>query len=223
MKRLLNTNWLLAIAVSSAMALSGCENTGAPAEKGEKDAKTAMSEKDGSTSTASTDKDESQAGKALSPENTMILFVGRHTDKSKDDRKGGFQKFTGSMETTGDGNMPTFIVLDIETDSIWTEIENLTQHLKSTDFFNVREFPQCKFQSTEIEPSEDGMCTVTGDLTILGNTKSISFPAKVSTEDGELKLEAEFNIDRTEFGMNYGEDSIEKEVTLTFMIGKANE
>ena len=119
--------------------------------------------------------------------------------------------------------MPTAIVLDIETESIWTEFDNLTDHLKTPDFFNVREFPKCTFKTTKIEPSEDGMCTVTGDLTILGNTKSITFPAEVSMEDDELKLKAEFDIDRTEFGMNYGEDSIEKEVTMTFMIGKANE
>jgi polyisoprenoid-binding protein YceI len=57
-------------------------------------------------------------------------------------------------------------------------------------------------------------------LTLLGNTKSISFPATVST-DGGLTLTAKFELDRTKFGMNYGVGKVEKTVTMTIAIGKS--
>ena len=59
---------------------------------------------------------------------------------------------------------------------------------------------------------------IVGDLTLLGKTKSISFPASVKTTDGGLQLKSEFTIDRTDFGMDYGLDGVEKPVTLNVSI-----
>lgn len=219
MKRVWNSTCLIAFVFAIALTVVGCEDAATTGEQDEKGSSKSTTSDGGSGSGSAGTVD---SGK-LSPENTTISFVGRHTDKSKADRNGGFKQFTGVMETSDDNTMPTMIMLDIESESLWTEIDKLTQHLKTPDFFNVREFPKCTFKSTKIEPGEDGMCTITGDLMLLNNTQSITFPAKVSAEGGELKLESEFNIDRTEFGMNYGEDSIEKEVTLTFNIGTTSE
>ena len=52
---------------------------------------------------------------------------------------------------------------------------------------------------------------------MLEETKSISFPATVST-DGGLELSAEFTIDRFDFGMTFGEDKIQKDVTLAVKV-----
>lgn len=154
---------------------------------------------------------------ALTPENTKIQFVGTHANPNKPDpRTGTFGDFTG--KATIDGDKLTAVEVDIETESLSTSIEKLTNHLKSADFFDVREHPQARFQSTKIEGEGDKV-NITGDLTLLGVTKSITFPATVSSKDS-LSLKAEFTIDRTEFGMDYRPDQVEKEVEMTVTIGQ---
>jgi polyisoprenoid-binding protein YceI len=155
---------------------------------------------------------------ALTPENTTIQFVGTHADPNKPDpRTGRFSQFSGSAIV--DGSALKSLNVEIETASLTTEIEKLTNHLKSVDFFDVNEHPKATFTSTSIEPSEEGndMVTITGDLTLLGETQSISFPATVRTEDG-FELSAEFSIDRTQFGMDYGADSVLKDVQMSVTV-----
>jgi polyisoprenoid-binding protein YceI len=153
---------------------------------------------------------------ALTPGNAKIQFVGTHVGDDPKPRTGTFAKFVGSAALEGEGLKS--VQVDIETASLTTDIEKLTNHLKSPDFFDVNQFPQAKFVSTAIEPAGDGMVTITGDLTVLETTKSISFPATISTADG-LKLNAEFVIDRTQFGMTYGDGQVVNDVTLTVTVG----
>lgn len=152
----------------------------------------------------------------LSPANTSIEFVGVHTDKSKDDRHGSFQDFSGAAMV--DQTLMS-VQVDIDTTSLTTDIEKLTNHLKSADFFDVNRYPKARFESTEVVDKEDGTVEITGDLTLLDKTNSITFPATVNAE-GELELEAKFEIDRTKWGMDHGTDGVEKMVGLTIKIGK---
>lgn len=159
------------------------------------------------------------AGEAipLTPENTTIQFVGVHADPNKPDpRTGKFEKFTGSIAKSDAGLQS--ITVEIDTPSVTTEIDKLTNHLKSADFFNVNEHPKATFKSTKIEAASEGKVNITGDLTLLGNTQSITFPAMVSTEE-PFSLKAEFQIDRTQFGMDYGTDNVKKEVDMTITVG----
>lgn len=153
---------------------------------------------------------------ALTPENTTIQFVGLHADPAKPaPRTGKFNEFSGAI-TTLDSELKA-IKVEIDTASLTTEIEKLTNHLKSADFFNVNEHPKATFTSTKIEPAGEGQVKVTGDLTLLGKTQSITFPATVDTDE-TFSLQAEFKIDRTQFGMDYGTDSVLKEVDMTIAV-----
>ncbi len=89
-------------------------------------------------------------------------------------------------------------------------------HLSSEDFFDVTKHPTATFQITEVklgtaglnaEPEhlKDATHTITGNLTMKGVEKSISFPARVSMENG-VTADANFNIDRTQWGLNYKSD-----------------
>lgn len=155
---------------------------------------------------------------ALTPANTSIAFVGSHVVPQKPDpnaRKGSFAKLNGKAEMT-DGKLSSLHV-DIETASLTTENAKLTDHLRSPDFFNVRAYPKATFKTTSIAVQADGTHKVTGELTLLGQTQPVSFPASISTEGG-LKLEASFVLDRTRFGMNYSTDKVEKTVEMSIRI-----
>ena len=88
----------------------------------------------------------------------------------------------------------------------------LEKHLKSADFFDVEKFPTAGFEFTSfarIDPNakvimEGATHTISGNLTMKGITKNISFPAIVSFQGKILKAQADFNIDRTQWGIDYG-------------------
>ncbi len=153
---------------------------------------------------------------ALTEANTKVEFVGLHVGDKPDPRKGGFGKLTGTA--TLDGGALKSLAVEFDTDSLTTELPPLTVHLKSSDFFDVKQHPTAKFETTSIEAGADGKVDITGNLTLLGVTKPITMPATVTTEGG-LKLKAEFSIDRTEFGMTFGEDKVEKMVAMTVTVG----
>lgn len=129
---------------------------------------------------------------------------------------GGFKKFVGQLHVV-DGKFHTTgskIVIDME--SIWTNNEKLTAHLKNVDFFNVPEIPTSTFAATALE-EVDGKQTLTGNLTMHGVTKSISFPADIAVTDETVILKAEFFVDRFDFEMKFpgqADNLIRKEVVI---------
>jgi polyisoprenoid-binding protein YceI len=94
--------------------------------------------------------------------------------------------------------------------------EKLKPHLLSGDFFDAEKFGTAKFEITGCTPyTPDGKDTsivdganfnISGNLTIKGETKNITFPAKVDLDGRTLKGKADFDIDRTQWKMNYGND-----------------
>jgi len=84
----------------------------------------------------------------------------------------------------------------------------LTGHLMSADFFDVANFPTATFNVTTAEKNQDGSYGITGDLSVKGVVRSISFPAKITIEGKNLLAEAEFTVNRVDFGANYGSASI---------------
>jgi polyisoprenoid-binding protein YceI len=156
----------------------------------------------------------------LGPENTKIQFVGTHVGAKPDPRVGGFAKFSGEAKVDAASKSLQAVNVDIETASLFTAIEKLTGHLKTPDFLEVREYPTARFESTKVVPGENGQAQITGNLTLHGQTKEISFPAKVNVTEEGLTLHSEFTIDRSEFGMNYGPDKVHNAVAMTVVVGE---
>ncbi|MCE3260676.1 MAG: hypothetical protein K0S12_2317 [Bacteroidetes bacterium] len=94
--------------------------------------------------------------------------------------------------------------------------EKLKPHLLSGDFFDAEKFGTAKFEITGCTPYKpdakdtsivDGAnFNISGNLTIKGETKNITFPAKVDLDGRTLKGKADFDIDRTQWKINYGND-----------------
>lgn len=84
----------------------------------------------------------------------------------------------------------------------------LTGHLKSEDFFSVDKHPTAVFKSTLVKtlPAKAGEPTheVTGDLTMKGITKPITFPMTVKTEGNKATATAAIAVDRTQWDIRYG-------------------
>jgi Uncharacterized conserved protein len=157
----------------------------------------------------------------LSPDNTKIQFVGTHSPpKQPDPRRGGFAKFKGKVAVDAATKSLKSVSVEIDTASLFTEIDKLTTHLKSPDFFDVREYPKATFESTKITAGEKGKATITGKLSLHGVTKEISFPATAEVGDKGLTLKSEFSIDRRQFDMKFGEGMVEPKVSMTVIVGE---
>lgn len=97
----------------------------------------------------------------------------------------------------------------VRTESVDTGVDALNKHLRSPDFFAVKDFPTMAFKSTGAKKAGESMYDVTGDLTIHGVTKPVTarieFTGMGTTPKGTVAgFEATLTFRRSDFGMNYG-------------------
>ena len=137
----------------------------------------------------------------ITPQNSKIEFTGSKVTGS---HNGGFQQFSGEVDYAGDPQRSQ-VNITIQTDSITTDDDDLTKHLKTPDFFDVAKFPTATFVSTEIKPGGEGGAThtVTGNLTMHGVTKAVTFPATIAVTPDTATVDSTFSINRKDFGISY--------------------
>ena len=86
----------------------------------------------------------------------------------------------------------------INSGSVMTDIERLTSHLKSEDFFNSGAYPTIQFQSYSII-NENDQTVLRGNLSFRGVERETSFPVDVSGN----AIESEFMLDTSNHGLSY--------------------
>ncbi|MES2788686.1 MAG: YceI family protein [Planctomycetota bacterium] len=148
----------------------------------------------------------------LTGDNTKVEWVGSKADGT---HAGGFKKVTGAAVVKGDKGLS--LELEIDCASLYSDSDKLTGHLKSPDFFAVKDHPTATFVSKSVKKHKSGY-EIVGDLTLLGKTKEIHFPATIASGD-KLALKADFKIIRSEFGMTYGKGKVNDDVAIKVTIG----
>ena len=187
----MRTNALLIVMTVIAF---GCEDPGAKVSSATVESAAAAPASAGSVG----DTSKTAGALAVNPSNSKIEFVGAKVTAS---HPGGFTDFSGKV-ALGDPIEKSQIEVTIQTASLYADKEKLAKHLKSPDFFDVEKFPTATFRSTEIRQDGDGH-TISGDLTLHGVTKRVSFPATVRGTDSEVSASAEFSINRQDYGISY--------------------
>jgi polyisoprenoid-binding protein YceI len=163
------------------------------------------------TRTASTTPPAASKLYVINPENSKVDFTGSKVTGKHD---GGFKKFQGEVSVSGQTVSSAKVTID--TTSLWSDNDRLTTHLKGPDFFDVTKYPTAEFASTSIS-GQGANSTVTGNLTLHGITKQISFPAKIEIKDDVVTVAAEFSINRFDFDMKFAgkaDDLIREGVVL---------
>ena len=155
----------------------------------------------------------------ITPQNSKIEFIG---SKVTGKQNGSFGEFSGQIDYAGSPENSR-VNITIKTDSITTDAADLTKHLKTADFFDVAKFPEATFVSTAIKAGgEKGAThTVTGNLTLHGVTKAITFPATINVTPDAATVESSFSINRKDFGINYAgaaDNLIRDDVVLTLHV-----
>jgi polyisoprenoid-binding protein YceI len=106
---------------------------------------------------------------------------------------GRFDDFSGNFTIDTSDPTKSAFSLSIKSESVDTNNSKRDDHLRSPDFFNVKQFPTISFTSTSVKPI-DGGYEVTGDLTIHGATKPVTFSLK-----GGASAEFPKGVSRTGF------------------------
>jgi polyisoprenoid-binding protein YceI len=156
----------------------------------------------------------------ITADNSKIEFVGSKVTGS---HNGSFKQFSGTIELAKEGIDKSRVTIDVDVNSIVTDADGLTTHLKTADFFDVAKYPKATFTSTKIEPASTAGAThtVTGNLDMRGAKKSISFPASIQVAPEAVTVNAEFAINRRDFGINYAgkaNDLIRDEVVMKLSV-----
>jgi polyisoprenoid-binding protein YceI len=137
-----------------------------------------------------------------------------------------FTKWSGVARVAG-GKVQA-VNVDIDVNSLDTGKGKLNQHLASADFFDAEKYPKATFQSISIQEgsTESGMThTVTGDLTMRGVTKSVTFPMKLEVSDDRVTGETEFAINRMDWNIAWPgapDNLIQDKVVLTVKLVAPN-
>jgi polyisoprenoid-binding protein YceI len=139
---------------------------------------------------------------AISPENSKVDFVAAKVTRS---HNGAFKQFSGTIDLINNSAEQSIVTINIDTASVTTDDDSLTTHLKTADFFDVAKYPKANFVSTKIEPNtaNGATHTITGNFDLHGVKKSISFPATIQLSPDSVSANAEFSINRKDFGINY--------------------
>lgn len=148
---------------------------------------------------------------------SYIRFTGNGIGKN---HPGTFKLNYGAVAVANDSISGGTFVMNINTLKMEQQgrdiDEKLRPHLLSGDFFDAAKFGTATFEITNVMPwapkdnekslVEGANFSISGNLTLKDVTKNITFPAKVDLDGNTLKAKANFDIDRTQWKMNYGND-----------------
>jgi polyisoprenoid-binding protein YceI len=119
---------------------------------------------------------------------------------------GRFNTFEGAIAIDKADPAKSSIEFTINADSVDTANKQRDTHLISPDFFDAKQFPKLKFKSTSVKPTKDGY-EVTGDFTMHGKTKPISFKLEGGKEaefpkgTKHIGFSTDLTLKRSDFGM----------------------
>lgn len=138
---------------------------------------------------------------------SLIGFVARHAMVTK--VRGAFNEFAGGGLIDFENPSNSKVEITIQTASIDTRNADRDVHLRSNDFFDMAQFPEIKFVSTNVEQIDVENFNVTGDLTIKGVTKSVTINFEYTGtavdpwQNTRIGFEGKTTINRTDWGVNF--------------------
>ena len=146
----------------------------------------------------------------LDPAHSRAQFTARHMMMSN--VRGDFSGIKGTVEYDGKDMTKAKINAVIDVNSMTTRVDKRDAHLKSEDFFDAANHPTMTFVSTSIAPKGAGKFSMTGDLTIRGITKRVTFDLERSEpytdqKAGIVRLgaAASATVNRKDFGMKWNQ------------------
>lgn len=144
----------------------------------------------------------------IDPEHSYVGFKVRHLMVSN--VKGNFTTFTGAVELDDKDVAKSKVAVNIDTNSIDTNVQKRDEHLRSADFLDVVKYPAMTFTSKKIIQNGKDRLAITGDLTLRGVTREVVLDAEALSPEskdpwGNIRrgTTATTTINRKDFGLTW--------------------
>ncbi|MDR3386308.1 MAG: YceI family protein [Rudaea sp.] len=143
----------------------------------------------------------------IDPGHTQVRFTWNHFGFSNPSAT--LEQIKGELNLDAADLAKSSVSVTLPLAGLHTGVEKLDEHLKTPDFFDAAKYPDITFKSTKVEKTGAESLRITGDLSVHGVTKPVSFDAKVNKigENPMMKsqsagFEADVTIKRSEFGVD---------------------
>ena len=154
---------------------------------------------------------------------TSVMWIADHFGYSK--VSGKFTDISGEIVFDEKKPQDSSVQVEIKTDSIATGLPKFEEHLKSKDFFDVKNFPTAKFVSKKIIVGKKNNAQIIGDLTLLGITKEVILKAEFNksapnpmSQKPTIGFSAKTSINRSDFGMKYALPGVADKIELVIEV-----
>jgi polyisoprenoid-binding protein YceI len=143
----------------------------------------------------------------LDPYHTQVEFSAKHLGMMT--VRGHFADVSATGDIDPDHPESSSVEVVIRTDSIRTNHEGRDNDLRSSNFLEVEQFPIITFKSTSVAPAGQDAYSVTGDLTIKGNTRPVVLQLRKYGEFNDpmmghrIAYGASTQINRKDFGLSF--------------------
>ncbi|MBI1849499.1 MAG: YceI family protein [Planctomycetes bacterium] len=159
---------------------------------------------------------------SVDPVHSFVTFRIVHVGVSA--THGRFDDVSGTFVVDDADPTKSTVDVQVKAESIDTNNKKRDEDLKGPDYFNVKQFPTIAFKSKSVKPAGDKKFEVSGDLTLHGVTKPLTFTlthigsGKTPFKDFRSGYETTFTIKRTDFDMKKMLEGIGDEVQITVAI-----
>ena len=144
----------------------------------------------------------------LDPYHTQVEFSAKHLGMMT--VRGHFDEISAVADIDPDHPENASVEVTISTASIRTNNGARDNDLRSSNFLEVEKYPEIKFKSTRVEQIDADHFKLTGDLTIKGNTRPVTFDVVKYGEFNDPEMmghriaySATGKINRKDFGLNF--------------------
>lgn len=147
---------------------------------------------------------------AEDPAHSKLGFTVTHLGIA--DVPGHFGEYDVTITAAEEDFSDAQIELTVQTASIETRVGDRNDHLRSSDFFNVEQYPEMNFESTGIREIAENTYELTGDLTLLDTTKEVTMtlfhrgtiPNPMNDDAPVAGIQVTGTLDRSEFNLGNG-------------------
>lgn len=151
------------------------------------------------------------------PNRSSIRWYGTSGMPVIAEQTGSIKVKKGKVQIDSNGDISAAEILidmsSISNDNLSGELQaKIENHLKSTDFFDVKKYPEASFKSSKVEKFGDRRYQLIGELTIKNLKKNTNILGFYTTDGFNYSFKGNFIFDRTDFGIKYGSGKFFKDL-----------
>ena len=130
--------------------------------------------------------------------------------------RGQFTNMKGTIHFDPADRSRTAVDVEIEVASVTTGRKKRDEHLLTSDFFDQPKYPVIVFKSTKVDFLDGKRCRATGNLTIHGTTRPVTFEGEYAGPRGNplgdetsVGFSGSTTVNREDFGIMWGSEPME--------------